>query len=201
MSLAALRHPLDPMPGQKSWTEIPFGALREVKRTNLPWDVARPVEIPGSGIAIQGQIDRLDLAGDGKRARVIDYKTGRLNKDMADVVIKGGSELQRCLYAFAVKTLIGQRVKVDASLLYPCAEEGEQALYPLHEVDEVLARLADALRIARESMTAGIAVPGEDADQYNDFAFALPASPSYLDRKREPAREQLGAAADIWDEA
>ena len=71
----------------------------------------------------------------------------------------------------------------------------------MHEVDEVLARLADALRIARESMTAGIAVPGEDADQYNDFAFALPASPSYLDRKREPAREQLGAAADIWDEA
>ena len=71
----------------------------------------------------------------------------------------------------------------------------------MHEVDEVLARLADALRIARESMTAGIAVPGEDADQYNDFAFALPASLSYLDRKREPAREQLGAAADIWDEA
>jgi hypothetical protein len=108
MSLAALHCPLDPMPGQKSWTEIPFGALREVKRKNLPWDVARTVEITGAGITIRGQIDRLDLAGDSKHARVIDYKTGRLNKDMADVVIKGGSELQRCLYAFAVKTLIGE---------------------------------------------------------------------------------------------
>ena len=64
----------------------------------------RAVEIPGTGIQIHGYIDRLDLAGDMKRARVIDYKTGRLNRNMADVVVKGGSELQRCLYAFAVKT-------------------------------------------------------------------------------------------------
>jgi hypothetical protein len=77
MSTAALRYPLDGMPGQKSWTEIPFGAQREVKRKNLPWDVAKAVEIPGAGIRIQGQIDRLDLAGDMTRARVIDYKTGR----------------------------------------------------------------------------------------------------------------------------
>jgi hypothetical protein len=58
--------------------------LREVKRKNLPWDVAKAVEIPGIGIRIQGQIDRLDLAGDMKRARVIDYKTGQLRNHMAD---------------------------------------------------------------------------------------------------------------------
>src|SRR5205823_13068088 len=119
LSMAALRHPLDPMAGQKSWTEIPFGGQREVKRNNLPWDVAQAVEIPATGIKIQGQIDRLDLAGDTTRARVIDYKTGKLQKDMADVVIDGGNELQRCLYAFAVKTLIGQQVAVEACLLYP----------------------------------------------------------------------------------
>jgi hypothetical protein len=39
------------------------------------------------------QIDRLDLSGDDRRARVIDYKTGGLNKKMADVVVKGGTEL------------------------------------------------------------------------------------------------------------
>jgi hypothetical protein len=200
MSSAALSHPLPDMPGQKSWTEIPFGALREVKRTNLPWDVAKAVEVPGTGIRIAGQIDRLDLAGDGKRARVIDYKTGRLNKDMADVVIKGGGELQRCLYAFTVKTLIGPRVKVEASLLYPRAEEGERALFPLPEIDTVLAQLATALGIARKNMMRGIVAPGIDTgDQFNDFAFALPASPSYLDRKAEAARERLGDAANVWD--
>jgi PD-(D/E)XK nuclease superfamily len=200
MSSAALCYPVDAMPGQKSWTEIPFGALREVKRKNLPWDVAMAVEIPGTGIRIQGQIDRLDLAADGTRAHVIDYKTGRLNKNMADVVIKGGSELQRCLYAFAVKTLLGPRMKVEASLLYPRAGDGEQALFPLREVDKVLARLVTALDIARKNMIEGIVLPGTDAgDQYNDFAFALPASPSYLDRKAEPARERLGAAIDVWE--
>jgi hypothetical protein len=201
MSMAALRHPLGAMPGQNSWAEIPFGAQREAKRKNLPWDVAKAVEIPGTGIRIQGQIDRLDLAGDMKCARVIDYKTGRLNKNMADVVIKGGSELQRCLYAFAVKTLIGKGVKVEASLLYPGAADGGQAIFPLQEVDDVLARLATALGIARKNVTRGIVAPGVDAeDQWNDFAFALPASPNYLDRKREPARERLGEGANVWAE-
>ena len=73
--------------------------------TTFPGIHGRKVEIPGAGIFIQGHIDRLDLSGDGTRARVIDYKTGQLRAKMAEVVIKGGSELQRCLYAFAVKTL------------------------------------------------------------------------------------------------
>jgi hypothetical protein len=102
--------------------------------------------------------------------------------------------------AFAVKTLIGPRVKVEASLLYPRAEEGERALFPLPEIDTVLAQLATALGIARKNMMRGIVAPGIDTgDQFNDFAFALPASPSYLDRKAEAARERLGDAANVWD--
>jgi hypothetical protein len=201
MSSAALRYPLDPMPGQRSWAEIPFGTLREVKRGDLPWDIAKTVEIPGTGISIQGYIDRLDLAGDGTRACVIDYKTGRLRSHMADVAIDGGKELQRCLYAFAVKTLIGERTKVAASLLYPIADEGEQALFPLHDLEALLARLATALCIARANIANGIALPGIDAaDQYNDFAFALPTSPTYLDRKARAAYEGLADATSIWDE-
>ena len=200
MSMAALRYPLAAMAGQKSWTEVPFGSQRVVARKHLPWDAARPVEIPGTGIRIQGQIDRLDLAGDMQRARVIDYKTGRLRKDMADVILDGGSELQRCLYAFAVRTLIGQHVQVEAGLLYPRAGEGEEALFPLSDVDGALVQLATALNIARKNIVEGTVAPGKDAaDRWNDFSFALPASPNYLERIAERARERLGAAADIWD--
>jgi hypothetical protein len=203
LSLTALYCPLAALPGQKSWTEIPFGTQRDDgTRSNLPWDVVTTVEIPGTGMRIQGYIDRLDLAGDGTRARVIDYKTGRLRNNMAQVVLDGGKELQRCLYAFAVRTLIGPRVKVEASLLYPRAEEGEQALFPLPDVDAALAQLATALAIARKNMVSGIIAPGADAgDMFNDFAFALPASPSYVDRKSDPARERLGKAVEIWDAA
>src|SRR4029077_3531049 len=142
----------------------PFGKQsQDGTRSNLPWDVVTTVEIPGTSIRIQGHIDRLDLAGDGRRARVIDYKTGRLRTDMAQVVLDGGKELQRCLYAFAVRTLIGARVKVEASLLYPRAQEGEQALFPLPDVDAALVQLATALAIARTNMINGIVAPGADA--------------------------------------
>ena len=112
-------------------------------RNDLPWDPSRQVEIPGTGIVIQGQIDRLDLSGDDRRARVIDYKTGGLN--MADVVVKGGAELQRCLYAFAVRTLLGQEIDVESSLLFPRAPEGEQALFSLPDVGATLDLLAGAI--------------------------------------------------------
>jgi hypothetical protein len=118
VSLIALTHPFAGLKGQRSWTEIPFGTP-DANGRRLPWDGTRAVEIPGTGIRIQGYIDRLDLAGEVKKARVIDYKTGRLNGNMAAVVVKGGSELQRCLYAFAAKSLLGTEVNVEAALLYP----------------------------------------------------------------------------------
>jgi hypothetical protein len=200
VSARALTYSLDPLPDQRSWTEVPFGVADRKARDDLPWDPSRPVEIPNTGIIIQGQIDRLDLAGDGQRARVIDYKTGRLNKDMAATVVKGGSELQRCLYAFAVRTLLGKEVDVEASLLYPRAPENEQALFPLNDVDATLNLLADAITVARTNVENGWTLPGIDAESdYNDFAFALPANASYLARKRPLVDQQIGDAAKIWE--
>ena len=64
-----------------------------------------PVTIPDAGFNIAGYIDRLDISGDGKRALVRDYKTGQAAQ--GDIRLDGGKELQRCLYAFAVKALLG----------------------------------------------------------------------------------------------
>lgn len=202
LALAALTHPLKPLPGQKSWTEIPFGMPDAVARNDLPWDPTRKVEIPGTGISIQGHIDRLDLSGDKSRARVIDYKTGKLKKGMQDIVIAGGSELQRCLYAYAVRTLLGNKVKIDTALLYPLAtQEGKEALYPLQDVDAALEQVTEAIILAKRNIEAGLALPGIDAeDEYNDFAFAFPAKNTvYLPRKIAIAAEKLGDAAEIWD--
>jgi hypothetical protein len=200
LSVEALTYSLDPMPGQKSWTEIPFGVPDKKARQDLPWDESCQVEIPNSGIIIRGYIDRLDLSGDDHRARVIDYKTGRLNNKMADVVVKGGSELQRCLYALAVRTLVDHEVEVEASLLYLRAPEGEQALFPLNDVNAALDLLVAAISIARMNVENGLALPGIDAgDDYNDFALALPANPGYLRRKRPFADQNMGDATKIWE--
>lgn len=201
LALTALTHPLESLPEQKSWTEIPFGMRDAASRNDLPWDSTRKIEVPGTGIFIQGHIDRLDLSGDASRARVIDYKTGLPKADMDKVVLDGGGELQRCLYAFAVKALLDQNIEIEAALLYPLATEGDQALFPLQDVRATLAQLADAIALARRNIEAGLALPGIAADVYNDFAFALPANAGYgyLPRKMALASEKLGDAAKIWE--
>ncbi|MER2266798.1 PD-(D/E)XK nuclease family protein [Methylobacterium oxalidis] len=78
VAVSALKHPDEPLPGQRSYVEVPFGGL-ESKRdgASLPWDPMQPVTIPGTKIQLSGFIDRLDLAEDGSTARVRDYKSGK----------------------------------------------------------------------------------------------------------------------------
>ena len=116
-------------------------------------------------------------------------------------VIKGGAELQRCLYAFAVKTLLGSSVAIEASLLYPNAAEGHRAVYPLADLDGALAKVSSAAIASRNALLSGMAPPGEDAvGDYNDHGFALPANAGYLQRKLPLALIKLGAAAAVWGE-
>jgi hypothetical protein len=204
LAITALTWPLAPLPGQTSWTEVPFGAgsTPERDRHNLPWSSNQRVEIPGTGLHIRGLIDRLDVAGDRSAARVIDYKTGRLKNKQAGVVIDGGKELQRCLYAFAVKKLLNADAKIEAALLFPRAADGDEALFSLANVDEVTTDLAHFIKLARVNLENGLAFPGKDAaDEYNDLAFALPANAkgSYLPRIQPLLKERLGEAAEIWD--
>ena len=200
VSSTALLYPLDPLPGQKSWTEVSFGMIGSNEHRNGPWDAGKPVEVPGAGVKIQGHIDRLDLAADEKCARVIDYKTGLPGSKLAERQLHGGTELQRCLYAFAVQALLGSETDVEAALLYPRAGAENQALYPLTDVKTSLDILSKSIRVARETVEAGLTLPGVDAaDPNNDFAFALPAGPGYLARKLPVAQTRLGEATEIWE--
>ena len=195
-ALNALKHPEPVLDGQRCFTEVPFGGQKAKSDGTLPWDVARPVEIAGTGFLISGYIDRLDLSGDGRRARVLDYKSGRLPPK--PVTLQGGKELQRCLYAYAVKALLGDGVEIDAALLYPREPEARH----LEEPDVVLGELAGHLRAARENLLAGRAVIGPDnGGDYDDLSFALPANAGngYCPRKIELAREALGEAALVWE--
>ena len=197
MAVTALSWPLPSYPGQVSYGEVVFGEP-DAPPGATPWDGTRPVTIAGTGLQIRGRIDRLDLSADGKQARVVDYKTGR-PRDPG--VLDGGRELQRCLYAWAVQTLLGSDVNVEAALLYP---RGDAANYfPLSDAGATLGTLTTALLRARGNLVAGHALPGPDAgDKFDAYAFALPAGPAALTfRKREAAKDLLGDAAAIWEQA
>ena len=195
MATTALSWPLHAYPGQASHSEVVFGDP-DATPGNAPWDGSRPVTIPGTDLRIRGRIDRLDIAADGTRARVVDYKTGR-PRDPG--TLEGGKELQRCLYAYAVQSLLGPKAAVEAALLFP---KGEAARYaPLDDTGVALEALTEALLAARTSLLAGRALPGPDAgDDYDDFALALPAGPAALTgQKKLAAKALLGDAATIWE--
>ena len=190
----ALRDPT--MSGGKSFCEVPFGIPGSTYDSEMPWNPSIPVEIPGTGFQVSGRVDRVDLSADVKVALVRDYKTGRTPKEA--IVLDGGKELQRCLYAFAVRALLGKDVAVTAALFYLRGGDELRLEHP----DAAMELLIGYLRAARASFLSGAAVVGKDSgDKFDDLAFALPANAAavYLKRKALAAREGLGDAASVWE--
>ncbi len=179
----------------RSFGEVPFGGAAPKSSGAVPWDASIPVTIPGTNLQIKGYIDRLDIAADGTRANVRDYKTGKAPKQTFR--LNGGKELQRCLYAFAVKALLGDRVAVNVSLFYPRADLDMR----LEDPEATLAEITTYLRAARASLAGGGAIPGPDtAGEYDDFALALPANAraTYRRRKEPAVLTRLADLVPLW---
>lgn len=182
--------------GMDSFGEVAFGGAALKPGTRTPWDAAAPVTIPGTGLRINGYIDRLDISPDGRHALVCDYKTGKPLG--ADTVIGGGAELQRCLYAYAVKEMLGSQVTVRTSLLYLREETALELAGP----DAVMAALTGHLVSARDSLLAGRCLPRPDTGgTYDKYTFLLPANAAatYNKRKAAAIHAVLGDAATVWE--
>lgn len=196
LSVRALSYGEELLPGGRSYSEVPFGGSERKSDAELPWDPEAQVTIPGTGFSISGYIDRLDVSGDGSRALVRDYKTGKAPREA--IRLNKGSELQRCLYAFAVRELLGEHVDIVASLLYPREPLDLQLDDPAAVLDEVTGYLG----AARASLASGAALPGPDTGgAYDDLAFALPANAgaTYCKRKSAAVAERLGEATLVWE--
>lgn len=189
---------LPPLPGQKSWVEIPFGGGRDWYPEGLPWDPHEDVVVPGTDLRLSGRIDRLDLSGRRDLARVIDYKTGRLPDDTS-MVLGGGKELQRCIYGFAVRRLV-PGAAIESGLLY----SRELDFLALEDLDSALESAAEAIHESVLSIEAGRALPGlASLEGSGDLLFAMPANSKgeYMTRKSGAFRELMGDAANIWSVA
>ncbi|WP_312548720.1 PD-(D/E)XK nuclease family protein [Massilia sp.] len=182
--------------GMALFAEVPFGGASGAPAEHLPWLNDAPIQIPGTGLVMQGYIDRLALSADRSQAFVVDYKTGKELKD--GTVLDGGAELQRSLYALAVRSMLGERTAVHASLLYLYSQKE----LVLNEPAATLEDLAAYLSLARANLEAGRAVVGPDGGgAYDDFALLLPAQAQavYWKRKRDAVAQTLGEAAAIWE--
>lgn len=194
----ALLHRRGEIPLARAYAEVPFGGADTATASAgaLPWDASQPVPILDTGLLIKGVIDRIDVAPDGKSAIVRDYKTGAAVKTGQE--LGGGTELQRSLYALAAHSLLPGLEQVEASMYF--ARSDSEAVLDGHE--EVLERLAGALKASHASLLAGRTVPGIDAaGQYDDFLLLLPANAAktYTQRKNAAIAALLGEAAAIWE--
>ena len=183
----------------RAYAEVPFGSAKSKSDAPLPWDQESTVEIPQTGFRISGYIDRLDLSEDDQRASVRDYKTGKPPKvtDARPFILDGGKELQRCLYAYAVKAMLGEDTQIQAALHYL---RGDVEL-ALEDPENTMEDLGGYLQFAIENFVRGGCTIGEGSGEtYDDFAFALPANAAniYCKRKKAAALECVREAAEIW---
>ncbi len=188
------------LPGTRSWTELAFGRVDAdaTAGDGLPWSPGSEVVIAGTTIRIRGSIDRLDLTAEGKAVRVSDYKTGVEPKKADKIVLGGGTELQRVLYALAARQLLPDAPRVVARLVF--LGDDEPHPYKLPDVDQAIADIASHVMAASALLRQGMALPGLDArEPPNDFRLALPAAtPAYFQIKQTALGRAFGDFSNVW---
>jgi PD-(D/E)XK nuclease superfamily len=198
MSLAGLCLEKFTEAGTRSWTEVGFGQADNDKGDNreLPWTPSASVAIPGTPVKIRGSIDRIDLRAGGQFLRVTDYKTGGRPRDPATVLIGGGAELQRALYALACRQLLEGSPQIVARLIYL---KDKPAIFKLADPDGTFELVSRFVAAACSVLESGKAIPGVGSEaKTNELRLALPASPGYFRRKQTAFRAAAGDLPQFW---
>jgi ATP-dependent helicase/DNAse subunit B len=111
----------------------------------------------------RGRIDRIDISQDGKRARVIDYKTGTLPESMAGdkrTPFMAGERIQIPIYKGALSVLkeFADVESVEGEYLYlqPRDSRPVQCSYSSKELEEASGVLPDLLEILGDAIEKGL---------------------------------------------
>jgi hypothetical protein len=188
-------------PGTHSFSEVPFGTPELQAERRDPWPEDQEVMIGRFGILLKGRIDRVDVKPDRRSVRMSDYKTGKTPRDVGDVILGGGAEVQRALYSVTIKQLIPEASTIISRLVCldtmgpPARLEGEE----LEQAEKTLLHFIDT---AVKGLRAGTAYPGPDAFAgYNQLRIALPAAlDRYQRRKDEGFNDAQHKLAPLWSE-
>jgi len=118
--------------------ELAFGQLSGYKGEELdPASTGNCLEIQGENaetIPIRGRMDRVDVAADGGRAVVIDYKSGRGAFSLDEV--REGLSLQLPIYAIALKEIF--HIEPVAAEIYSLADGRRRGIYQKEAVQDLI---------------------------------------------------------------
>lgn len=106
-------------------------------------------------IELKGQIDRIDVSPEGREARVIDYKSGRLIGYEPDSTC-AGTALQLPVYLLAAETLLPGTVAREAIYRSVSRRGGFETIpFRRGDWDRVLNELRAVARIVRDGVASG----------------------------------------------
>jgi RecB family exonuclease len=129
-----------------AYFEVRYGmASRDSEESDISTE--EPVAVPFGGreISLRGKIDRIDMTPGLKRARVIDYKTGKSKPKKKDNDFGEGTALQLPLYlraAYALLNRIHGEVDLDYAEYYNTGITGKKR-HIKFDYSELLARKAE----------------------------------------------------------
>ncbi len=200
LALTALTLDEPLQPETRSWTELAFGREKNDPHPagDLLWPPDSQVIIPGTSVGIRGSIDRLDFNSARNGVRLSDYKTGAEPQKAEAIVLRGGAELQRVLYALAARQLLPDNPRVIARLVFLGADQPKP--HSLLDVEQAIGDIGAYVTAAGDLLRRGLALPGPDArEDWNDFRLALPAVPAtYFQTKQAALGRAFGDFARIW---
>ncbi len=129
-----------------------------------------PLNLAGQTIYLQGRIDRIDLTKDGMRARVRDYKTGKVSAKANEFA--GGTILQLPLYLYAASQLLQRLhrgIQVEYAEYYSLKER-RSIPFAASQLEQKEAELQKILKTLAKSIEEGIFIPLPD-DQKCRYRF------------------------------
>jgi RecB family exonuclease len=189
--------------------EVRFGGeIRDRDDADLSTEDAVPFDaLGGVHVEFGGRIDRIDVSTDGRRARVIDYKTGR-HPGRKKRVIYRGKRLQLPIYLLAARMLLGSRhegIDVESAEYRYVGARGADASLALGSalLDERVDDLRKAVGlIIREGIASGMffPYPEEPTCKNCDYAEACTSAAVALAEMKNGDRKAeffTGALAEI----
>jgi len=145
-----------------TYFEVRYGMKHfDFQESEISTEEPVPLKIGEETVNLKGRIDRIDLTKDGKRARMRDYKTGRVFAKAND--FQGGTTLQLPLYLYAARQLLGQLhqgIEVESAEYYSL-KDGKKVGFEGSELKAKEAKLQEILKTIAGSIEDGvfIAVP------------------------------------------
>jgi ATP-dependent helicase/DNAse subunit B len=174
-----------------AYFEVRYGMKRHgFQESEISTEDPVPLKLEGKTINLKGRIDRIDLTKDGKKARVRDYKTGKVFAKAND--FQGGTTLQLPLYLYAAKQLLDRLhkgIELESAEYYSL-KDGKRVGFEGAELRAKETKLQEILKTIAGSIEDGIFIAVPDGQcRYCDLKIICGSWTQILfDRKSKDPR-------------